>query len=127
VSRRRRRPPAGGRHRYSRSARVNELLRQVLADELERLVDPDEIGLITITGVETDPEMRHATVWVDHLDGGAAAALAALVPRLKRSVADQVRLKRTPDLSFAQDPAIDTGERVDEILRGLGDPGEGAP
>lgn len=127
MSPRRRRRPPGGRHRYSRSARVNELLRQVLADELERRVDPDEVGLITITGVETDPELRHATVWVAHLDEEASAALQDLVPRLKRAIADQVRLKRTPDLTFAQDPAITTGERVDEILRGLGDVGEGGP
>lgn len=124
MSRRRRRPPAGGRHHYPRTARLGELLRQVLADELER-VGPDGLGLITLTDVQVDPEMRLATVYVDHLDSERADALAALTPKLKRAVADQVRAKRTPDLVFAPDPAIAAGERVDEILRGIDESGEG--
>lgn len=127
MSRRRRRgrPPAGGRHHYPRTARLSELVRQVLADELER-VGPDDLGLITLTDVDVDPEMRLATVYVDHLDDDRADALAALKPKLKRALAGQVRAKRIPDLVFAADPAIDAGERVDEILRGIDESGEGA-
>lgn len=122
--RRRRRAPAGSKRHYPRAARLGELLRQVLAEELERIA-PEEIGLVTITGVEVDNEMRLATVYVDHLDDDRAAALAALVPKLKRAVSDQVRAKRTPDLVFAPDRAISAGERVDEILRGIDESGEG--
>ena len=60
--------PAGGpgpvtARRYPRSARVNEILREVLADALERLADTDDrLGLLTVTGVDCDPDLRHALV-----------------------------------------------------------------
>jgi ribosome-binding factor A len=116
---RRRRPPAAGR--YPRTARVNELLREVLADTLERLADADErIQLITITAVDCDPDLRHARVLLAHLDEPEREALEELRVRLQAAVSRQVRLKRTPQLSFVADPAQRTGERVEDILRGLG-------
>ena len=48
--------------RYDRTARVNEVVREVLADELERIGDP-ALGLLTITGVEVTPDLRQATVY----------------------------------------------------------------
>lgn len=111
-------PQAGGR--YPRSARVNEVLREVIADALERLTDADErLGLLTVTGVDCDPDLRHALVLLASLDDGAAAALAAVRVRLQGEVSRQVRLKRTPQLAFAADPAVAAGQRVEDILRHL--------
>ncbi len=74
--------PAGGAggggtaRRYPRSARVNEILREVLADALERLADTDErLGLLTITAVDCDPDLRHALVLFSSLDADEEAAL----------------------------------------------------
>jgi ribosome-binding factor A len=116
--------------RYDRTARVNEVVREVLADELERLAD-SQLGLLTVTGVEVTPDLRQATVYYSALipsEGEAeldiAGALSAARPHLQAAIGRQVRMKYTPLLVFREDPAIRTGERVDEILRQLHSEGE---
>jgi ribosome-binding factor A len=109
--------------RYERTARVNEVVREVLADELERLSDP-RLGFVTVTGVEVTPDLRQATVYYSALEAvegaeATAAALRAASPHLQSEIGRQVRMKYTPHLVFREDPAIRTGERVDEILRRL--------
>jgi ribosome-binding factor A len=117
--------------RYERTARVNEVVREVLADELERLSDP-RLGFVTVTGVEVTPDLRQATVYYSALapagaDADARAeaaretaeALRSAAAHLQAEIGRQVRMKYTPHLLFREDPAIRTGERVDEILRRL--------
>lgn len=113
-----------GAPRYPRSARVNNLLREVLADALERLSSADErLSMLTVTDVQCDPDLHAATLLFASLDDEQRAALADARVRLQAEVARQVRLKRTPLLSFAADPAIATGNRIEDILRGLDHPG----
>jgi ribosome-binding factor A len=101
---------------------VNEVLREVLAEAIERLADLDErLALLTVTAVGTDPDLRHATVLFASLSDKAREALAEARPRLQGAVAHEVRLKRTPQLAFEADPAVSTGERVEEILRHIRD------
>lgn len=108
---------------YPRTARVNESLREVLADALERMEDLDErLGLLTITAVECDPDLRHAVVYLSSLDDEERAALAEARVRLQAAISSQVRLKRTPQLSFVEDPAVSAGRRVEDILRSLPPP-----
>lgn len=114
------RPPHQPHQRYSRLDRVNEALREVIGDELER-IDDELLELVTVTGVRVEPDLRHAVVWFDTLKppGEVAAALAAHRVQLQAAVGRQMRMKRTPELSFSPDPAIAVGTRVEEILRGL--------
>lgn len=115
-------PAPGAAARYARVARVNELLREVVAEEMERLADVDErLRLLTVTGVEAEPDLRHASVLLDTLDEPARAALAEVRPRLQAAIGRQARLKRTPQLSFGVDPGVAHGRRVEEVLRGLAD------
>ena len=103
---------------YPRSLRVNQVLRQVLAEELERLADADErLRLVTVTSVDTAPDLRHATVYLSSLSEDAAAALAERRAQLQRAVARQTRMKRTPLLDFTADPAVVAGSRVEDVLR----------
>lgn len=103
---------------YPRSLRVNQVLRQVLAEELERLADADErLRLVTVTSVDTAPDLRNATVYLSSLSEDAAAALAERRAQLQRAVARQTRMKRTPLLEFTADPAVIAGSRVEEVLR----------
>jgi ribosome-binding factor A len=119
--RRRRSADPGGGHGYPRAARINEVLRQVVASELARLSDIDDrLRLITVTGVHIEADLRRATVWLSSLPAPAAEALAEDRVRLQSAIARQVRLKRTPQLTFTADPAVSTGLRVEEILRDLG-------
>jgi ribosome-binding factor A len=104
--------------RYPRSARVNEVLREVLAETLERLADADErLALLTITAVQTDPDLRRAKVLFASLGDEGREALDQVRVRLQATVARQVRLKWTPQLSFDSDPAVSTGQRVEDLLR----------
>lgn len=103
---------------YPRSARVNALLQQILAEELERLADRDErLDLCTITGVSCDPDLRHAVVFMSSLGEMAAEALEEYRKALQSTIGAQVRMKRVPALKFMVDPAVEAGARVEEALR----------
>ena len=105
---------------YPRSARVNEILRQVLADTLERLADTDErLALLTITGVDCDEDLRRALVLFSALGDEEMEALGEARVRFQLEISQQVRLKRTPQLRFGPDPAVAAGRRIEEIIREL--------
>jgi ribosome-binding factor A len=107
-----------GQRSYPRAARVSALLQQVVADELERLVDEEDgIGLLTVTGVQADRDCRNATVLLASISERAEAALEEWRPRLQAAIARQVRLKFTPHLRFRVDPAIVAGIKVEEALK----------
>jgi len=106
---------------YKRTDRLNELLREVVADELERIGDDDDVRLrlVTITGVSTVADLAVATVYYATLGDEAevAAGLERQRHRLQRAVAAQVRARRTPVLRFRADPGILAGRQVDALLR----------
>jgi ribosome-binding factor A len=109
--------------------RVNQVLRQVLAEELERLADADEVPMLTVTSVEVAADMRTAVVYLASLDAATEEVLEERRGQLQRVVGRQMTMKRTPRLRFQADPAIATGTRVEELLRGLhasGRPGTGS-
>ncbi len=107
---------------YPRALRVNEVLRQVIGEELERLADADErLRLVTVTSVEVSSDLRAATVFLARMGEEPAAALEERRGQLQRAVGRQVRMKRTPRLQFTVDPAVREGERVEQILRRLSD------
>lgn len=105
-----------------RMLKVNSVLREVLAEEIERLND-ERLEMVSVTGVETAPNLRHAIVYIDVLgEEGHQPALSALkraAKRLQSEIARQVRLKYTPTLEFAVDPGVIGGERIDAILRAI--------
>ena len=113
--------PDGARgRRYPRTARVNEVVREVVAEELERLSDSDErLGLVTVTAVDVDGDLRRARVLLSSLPPAAEEALEEHRVRIQAAIGRQVRLKRTPQLSFSVDPAVESGKRVEDILRDL--------
>jgi ribosome-binding factor A len=115
------------RPRYPRTARVNEVLREVVAGEIERLSDHDErLQLVTVTAVESEPDLRHATVFLSSLSDAAREGLEQQRVRLQAAIGRQVRFKRTPLLAFRADPGVAEGERVEAILRRLDRPDPGA-
>jgi len=103
--------------------KVNEALHHVIAGEVERLKDPG-LGFVTITGVDTSPDLRSARVYYSVLGDEAQhreteAALLRASPRIRVVVGRQVRLKFLPELHFELDEAIERGRRMEEILRRL--------
>lgn len=110
----------GGRpvHPYPRTARVNALLVEVLATALEKMSDDDErLGLLTITGVDTEVDLRHAVVYLSSLSDEAAVALEDHRIGLQAAIAKGGRMKRTPTLSFKADPAIIAATAVEDALQ----------
>jgi len=116
--------------RYPRTARVNEVLREVIAEELERRADDNiRLDLVTITGVEVDNDFGRAKVYFSALDTKAtldevAQDLEELRVTMQAAVGRSVRLKRTPQLRFVPDPGILEGQRVEGLLRRLPPPVE---
>ena len=103
-----------------RLRRVNESVRQVLSEALPELKDP-RIGFVTVTGVETSPDLRQARVFISVLGSeskrerslvGLAAAHGVLQARLAR----ELRMKRTPQLSFEYDPTVERGVRMSRLI-----------
>ena len=108
----------------SRMRRVNELLREVIAEELRRLKDP-AIGFVTITAVDTSPDLRNAHVFYTSLGSeeeraACAAGLERATPHLRSRLGAQVRLKYTPALHFRVDSSLEYGMRIDSLLREIG-------
>jgi ribosome-binding factor A len=115
-----RRTSSSSTHKYPRTARLNESLREVIAEELTR-IDDERLDLVTVTAIDVDPEMNRAIVFFDSLLGeeGDPAILEALGDhrvRIQASIARQVRSKKTPILSFKPDEVIRSAEHIQRIL-----------
>jgi ribosome-binding factor A len=108
--------------------KVNELLREVIAEEATELKDP-RIGFLTITGVDTAPNLRSARVYYsvmgdEEQHAATAAALKSAARRFQAVIGAQTRLKYTPVLEFIVDPSIEQGLRIDALLHHLEEDGE---
>ena len=103
-----------------RMRRVNEALREVLSEGIGSLKDP-RIGFVTVTGVDTSPDLSHATVYVSVLGSEKKrdATLAGLQSShgvLQTRVNRELRLKRTPQLTFEYDPTVERGVRLSRLI-----------
>jgi ribosome-binding factor A len=104
-----------------RMRRVNEAVREVVSVRIaEGLRDP-RIGFVTVTSVDTSPDLRQARVYVSVLGSPEerAATMAGLESAhglLQQSVARELRLKHTPTLQFVFDESIERGMRISELL-----------
>jgi len=106
-----------------RMRRVNESVRQVLSEAIPELKDP-RIGFVTVTGVETFPDLRHARVFVSVLGSEkkrkkSLEGLAAAHGVLQSHLARELRMKRTPTLAFEYDPTVEEGVRMSKLIDGL--------
>ena len=103
-----------------RMRRVNEAVRQVLSEAVADLKDP-RIGFVTVTGVETSADLRHARVFVSVLGSEkeqqqSLAGLEAAQGVLQGRLARELRLKRTPQLAFEYDPTVERGVRMTQLI-----------
>ena len=116
-----RRPVAPDARPVARTARLAELVREIVADELRR-IDDERLELVTITAVDVDAELNRAIVFFDSLRGASAdaevaEAMAGHRVRLQAAIGRQMRARKTPVLQFRADEVIRTAERIEEILR----------
>jgi ribosome-binding factor A len=115
-----------------RTDRIDELLRQEIGQALEREVTDPRIGFVTVTDVETSPDLAHARVWVSVIGTPeqrkeTMAALRGAMPYVRRGLNSKIRLRRIPELEVRLDDTAERGTRVMHILDELEaghDPGE---
>ena len=105
----------------ARMRRVNEAVREVLSAHLAAGLKDPRIGFVTVTGVETSPDLRSARVYVSVLgdEERRAAALEGLRSSrgfLQAQLAAELRMKRTPTLEFAYDDTVDRAARIGGLI-----------
>src|SRR5438270_2932101 len=103
-----------------RMRRVDEAVKEVLSEGIGELKDP-RIGFVTVTGVDTSPDLRQARVYVSVLGSErerelSLAGLAAAHGVLQARVAKSVRMKRTPQLAFEYDPTVERGVHMTQLI-----------
>ena len=101
--------------------RVNEVMREVIGDAIASELDDPRIGFVTVTSIDTSPDLRTARVFVSVLgdEEERAASLAALRSShgvLQSAIAREMRIKRTPTLSFHYDDTPERGMRISRLL-----------
>jgi ribosome-binding factor A len=116
-----RRSTGSGRH-YPRTARLNKLFREILAEELE-LIDDERLDMVTVMDVDVDNELTKARVFYMVPDEDRAAevaeAFAANRVRLQGAIGSQARVRRVPELVFQLDQVTESAARIEAILRDL--------
>jgi ribosome-binding factor A len=106
-----------------RMRRINEVLREVIGSTVAAELSDPRIGFVTVTSVETSPDLRSAKVHVSVLgdEREREAALAGLRSShgvIQSKIAAETRMKRTPTLTFHYDPTVERGMRITELLEG---------
>ncbi len=101
--------------------RVNEAVKEVLSTHIAGDLRDPRVGFVTVTSVETSPDLRSARVYVSVLgdEDERARSLAGLEAShgfLQSQVATELRIKRSPVLEFVYDDSIETGMRISELL-----------
>jgi ribosome-binding factor A len=104
-----------------RMRRVNEVLREVIGDTISTELEDPRIGFVTVTSVDTSPDLRTARVYVSVLGDEQAReatlkGLRAAHGVLQAAVGKQTRMKRTPTLSFHYDETPERGVRISRLL-----------
>ena len=103
-----------------RMRRVNESVREVVSEAIGALKDP-RIGFVTVTGVDTSPDLRTSTIYVSVLGSKkkqrkSLEGLNSSAGALQEHLATELRMKRTPQLTFEYDPTVEQGVRMSKLI-----------
>ena len=101
--------------------RVDEAMREVLSGAITSEIKDPRVGFVTVTAVETSPDLRHARVYVSVLGGEKVRkrsmdGLQSAHGYLQSRVAGELRLKRTPELNFELDHTAERAARLEELI-----------
>jgi ribosome-binding factor A len=105
----------------ARMRRINEVLREVVGSAVANELSDPRIGFVTVTSVETSPDLRTARVYVSVLGSEeereeTLSGLRSSHGVIQAKIAAETRMKRTPTLSFHYDDTIEKGVRISELL-----------
>jgi ribosome-binding factor A len=101
--------------------RVDVAMRAVLSDAIAKDLKDPRVGFVTVTGVKTSPDLRHARVYVsvlgdDDVRTASIDGLRSAHGYLQHRLADELALKHTPSLTFEYDDSVDRGMRISHLL-----------
>jgi ribosome-binding factor A len=104
-----------------RMRRVDEAVRAVISDAISKDLQDPRVGFVTVTAVNTSPDLRHARVYVsvlgdEHVRGETLSGLRSAHGFLQARVAAELTLKHTPLLTFEYDESIDRGMRISRLI-----------
>jgi len=115
---------------YPRTARLNTLVRDILARELGR-IDDERLEFVTLTSVVVDGDLKKAVAYYDHSRGDeadeeVAEAFGDHKARLQRAIGREAHIKRTPDTRFELDGVLRSAQHIESVIRTLPDLDPGA-
>jgi ribosome-binding factor A len=114
---------------FHRTDRVNAELRREVGTLVHAAVRDHALPQASVVDVEVSRELEVATVWVTALQpersGEVVRALKSLAKEFRYQLAHSMRMRRVPELRFKYDESVDTGERIEQLLRESGDQGPG--
>lgn len=116
----------------ARMRRVDEAVREVLADAIPRCVKDPRVGFVTVTDVNTSPDLRHAQVFVSVLGdererASAIEGLASAHSVLQHELGRSLRMKRTPTLTFHCDETALRAARIEALIEEVAPPAADTP
>lgn len=105
----------------NRIDRINEEIQRELASLIPNVKDPRVTGMISVTAVDTTPDLRYAKVYISVLDKRDSTqvlkGLKSAAGWLRRELGHALQLRYTPELTFVQDDSIDKGAHILDMLR----------
>jgi ribosome-binding factor A len=106
----------------ARMRRVNESIKEILGDAITTELKDPRIGFVTVTDVDTSPDLRAARVYISVLGSEeererSLAGLRSSHGFLQGKIAGAMRMKRTPTLTFEYDESAERGDRISRLLR----------
>ncbi len=112
-----------------RIRRIDVAVRAVLGDAISKHLQDPRVGFVTVTAVKTSQDLRHARVYVSVLGDERVRAetfegLRSAHGFLQARLAAELRLKRTPTLSFEFDESIQRGMRISELIDATAEHGD---
>lgn len=108
--------------RFKRTERINEQLRQEISLLVRDEVRDPRVGMVTVTAVETSPEMDHAKVYVTVLGdeeerAEALQGLRSAAAFMRGQLGRRLHVRRVPELHFEIDRVIEEATRIESLLR----------
>ena len=105
----------------NRMGRINEEIQREMSSLIRTVKDPRVTGMISVTAVETTPDLKFAKIYISVLDKSDCAqvlkGLKSASGYLRRELGRSLNLRNTPELTFVQDDSIDKGAHILDMLR----------
>ena len=105
----------------NRIGRINEEIQRELSSLIRTVKDPRVSGMISVTAVDTTPDLRYAKIYISVLDKSDCSqvlkGLKSAGGYLRRELGRSLNLRNTPELTFVRDDSIDTGAHILDMLR----------